>query len=62
VLGRAGEAVIPAAARVREGDVVPDRPGGEGMVAFMHTAPAGNFYRNMTEPSPTMPVFVNQVI
>jgi hypothetical protein len=33
-----------------------------GPVVYMLTEPASNYYRNMTEQSPTMPVFVNQVI
>jgi len=28
----------------------------------MLTEPASNYYRNMTEQSPMMPLFVNQVI
>jgi hypothetical protein len=33
-----------------------------GPVVYMLTEPASNYYRNMTEQSPLMPVFVNQVI
>ena len=33
-----------------------------GPVVYMLTTPSTNYYRNMTEQSPTMPVFVNQVI
>ena len=33
-----------------------------GPVVYMLTEPASNYYRNMTEQSPTMPLFVNQVI
>src|SRR5690349_17337183 len=33
-----------------------------GRVVYMLTEPASNYYRNMTEQSPMMPVFVNQVI
>jgi len=33
-----------------------------GPVVYMLTAPASNYYRNMTEQSPRMPVFVNQTI
>jgi hypothetical protein len=33
-----------------------------GPVVYMLTEPSSNYYRNMTEQSPTMPVFVNQVI
>jgi hypothetical protein len=33
-----------------------------GPIVYMLTTPASNYYRNMTEQSPTMPVFVNQVI
>ena len=33
-----------------------------GPIVYMLTEPASNYYRNMTEQSPTMPVFVNQVI
>ncbi|HSQ56633.1 MAG TPA: hypothetical protein VLM40_12895, partial [Gemmata sp.] len=33
-----------------------------GPVVYMLTEPASNYYRNMTEQSPAMPVFVNQVI
>jgi hypothetical protein len=34
----------------------------QGPVVYMLTEPASNYYRNMTEQSPTMPVFINQVI
>ena len=40
--------------------VLPEAPGGP--VAYMLTEPSTNYYRNMTEQSPTMPAFVNQVI
>jgi len=33
-----------------------------GRVVYMLTQPASNYYRNMTEQSPMMPLFVNQVI
>jgi hypothetical protein len=33
-----------------------------GPVVYMLTEPASNYYRNMTEQSPMMPLFVNQVI
>ena len=33
-----------------------------GPVVYMLTAPATNYFRNMTEQSPTMPVLVDQVI
>lgn len=33
-----------------------------GPVIYMLTEPASNYYRNMTEQSPMMPVFVDQVI
>ncbi|MDB5308840.1 MAG: hypothetical protein JWO38_3042 [Gemmataceae bacterium] len=33
-----------------------------GPVVYMLTEPASNYYRNMTEQSPVMPVFVDQVI
>jgi hypothetical protein len=33
-----------------------------GPIVYMLTIPASNYYRNMTEQSPTMPVLVNQVI
>ena len=33
-----------------------------GPVVYMLTEAASNYYRNMTEQSPTMPIFVNQVI
>ncbi len=33
-----------------------------GPVVYILTEPASNYYRNMTEQSPMMPVFVNQVI
>lgn len=33
-----------------------------GPVVYMLTEPASNYYRNMTEQSPVMPLFVNQVI
>jgi hypothetical protein len=42
------------------GVVLPDVPGGP--VVYMLTAPASNYYRNMTGQSATMPVFVNQII
>lgn len=41
------------------GFVVFDRT---GPVVYMLTRPATNYYRNMTEQQPMMPVFVNQVI
>lgn len=40
--------------------VLPGVPGGP--VVYMLAEPASNYYRNMTEQSPMMPVFVNQVI
>jgi hypothetical protein len=33
-----------------------------GPVVYMLTEPASNYYRNLTEQSPQMPLFVNQVI
>jgi hypothetical protein len=33
-----------------------------GPVVYMLTEAASNYYRNMTEQSPRMPIFVNQVI
>jgi hypothetical protein len=33
-----------------------------GPVVYMLTEPASNYYRNMTEQSPMMPLFVDQVI
>jgi hypothetical protein len=33
-----------------------------GPVVYMLTEPASTYYRNMTEQSPIMPLFVNQVI
>jgi hypothetical protein len=33
-----------------------------GRIVYMLTEPASNYYRNMTEQSPTMPLLVNQVI
>lgn len=33
-----------------------------GPIVYMLTEPASNYYRNMTEQSPMMPLFVNQVI
>jgi hypothetical protein len=33
-----------------------------GPMVYMLTEPASNYYRNMTEQSPTMPIFINQVI
>ena len=33
-----------------------------GPVVYMLTAPSTNYFRNMTEQSPTMPVLVDQVI
>lgn len=41
------------------GIVVHDRT---GPVVYMLTRPATNYYRNMTEQQPMMPVFVNQII
>jgi hypothetical protein len=35
---------------------------GSGPVVYMLTEPASNYYRNMAEQTPTMPVFLNQVI
>jgi hypothetical protein len=35
---------------------------GTGPVVYMRMMKATNYYRNMTEQSPTMPLFVNQVI
>jgi len=35
---------------------------GGGPVIYMLTKPASNYYRNMTEQSPMMPLFVDQVI
>lgn len=40
--------------------VVVDSPAGP--VVYMLVQPASNYYRNMTEQSPTMPIFVGQVI
>jgi hypothetical protein len=40
--------------------VVIDAAGGP--VVYMLTEPASNYYRNMTERSPMMPLFVDQVI
>jgi hypothetical protein len=34
----------------------------DGPVVYMLTKASSNYYRNMTEQSPTMPMFVNQVI
>jgi hypothetical protein len=34
----------------------------DGPVVYMLTKASSNYFRNMTEQSPTMPVFVNQVI
>ena len=34
----------------------------DGYVVYMLTERASNYYRNMTEQSPMMPVFINQVI
>jgi len=33
-----------------------------GPVVYVLTEPSSNYYRNMTEQSPAMPLFVNQVI
>jgi hypothetical protein len=70
VLGRCEEAVIPAVLGFQMGTWFLINEGVRGAVVFtragpvvyMLTAPASNYYRNMTEQSPTMPVFVNQVI
>jgi hypothetical protein len=35
---------------------------GNGPVVYMLTEPSSNYFRNMTEQSPTMPVFIHQVI
>ena len=35
---------------------------GSGPLVYMLTEPASNYYRNMAEQSPTMPIFINQVI
>ncbi len=69
-LGRADEAVIPANFGHQKGtwflitegikSVVIESSGGP--VVYMLTEPASNYYRNMTEQSPVMPLFVNQVI
>lgn len=42
------------------GVVLPDVPGGP--VAYLLVAPSTNYFRNMTEQEPLMPVLVNQVI
>jgi hypothetical protein len=42
-----------------QGVVVRDR---DGPVVYMLTRPSTYYYRNMTEQTPMMPVFVNQVI
>jgi hypothetical protein len=70
LFARADEAVIPATLGFQKGTwflilegirgvVVETRT---GPVVYMLTRPATNYYRNMTEQSPTMPVFVNQII
>jgi hypothetical protein len=40
--------------------VLPDVPGGP--VVYMLVRPSSNYYRNMTEQEPLMPVLVDQVI
>lgn len=42
------------------GVVLPDAPGGP--VVYLLVEPSTNYYRNMTEQSPLMPVLVDQVI
>jgi hypothetical protein len=42
------------------GVVLPDVPGGP--VVYLLVEPSTNYYRNMTEQSPLMPVLVDQVI
>lgn len=69
-LGRVDEALIPANFGFQKGTwflisegikaVVVQSRGGP--IVYMLTEPASNYYRNMTEQSPTMPIFVNQVI
>ena len=49
--------VITAGVR---GVVLPDVPGGP--VVYLLVEPSTNYYRNMTEQSPLMPVLVDQVI
>lgn len=69
-LGRAEEAVIPANFGYQKGTWFLISEGIKGVVVhgrggpvvYMLTRRASNYYRNMTEQSPTMPVFVNQVI
>lgn len=71
VVAQPEEAVIPANLGHDKGTwflvsegihavVIPDVPGGP--VVYMLTEPSSNYYRNMTEQSPMMPVFLNQVI
>jgi hypothetical protein len=69
-LGRVEEAVIPAVLGFCKGTWFLINEGVRGVVVmtrggpvvYMLTEPASNYYRNMTEQSPTMPVLVNQVI
>ena len=42
------------------GVVLPELPGGPA--AYMLVRPSTNYYRNMTEQEPLMPVLVDQVI
>jgi hypothetical protein len=42
------------------GVVLPDVPGGP--VVYLLVRPSTNYYRNMTEQEPLMPVLVDQVI
>lgn len=67
---RPQEVVIPANLGLQKGTWFVINEGIRGVVitvrgnpiVYMLMAPATNYYRNMTEQSPTMPVFIDQVI
>ena len=64
------EVVIPANLGLQKGTWFVINEGIRGLIivvrgtpiVYMLMEPATNYYRNMTEQSPTMPVFVDQVI
>jgi hypothetical protein len=66
----AEEVVIPANLGLQKGTWFVINEGIRGLlvmvrgqpIVYMLMEPATNYYRNMTEQSPTMPVFVDQVI
>jgi hypothetical protein len=70
ILGHPEEVVIPARLGQHKGTwflIVEGIKGvavqtRDGYVVYMLTQRASNYFRNMTEQSPMMPIFVNQVI